>query len=170
MMTMIKILVLRIICAGTWWASPIEGSQKPDVTANWLVNERNDGHHHRNNIYLSESEKRVISWQSTVEMKGYLLLSSSVLFYCLLLLVSAVRSDDVPSNSLSIGEGRLLVVPKTYTTTSTTTQTITTTATATTSCATVAAGLAACRKRRNVIEEPIMINQDVIQAPADPQP
>ena len=169
MMTMIKILVLRIICAGTWWASPIEGSQKPDVTANWLVNERNDGHHHRNNIYLSESKERVISWQSTVEMKGYLL-SSSVLFYCLLLLVSAVRSDDVPSNSLSIGEGRLLVVPKTYTTTSTTTQTITTTATATTSCATVAAGLAACRKRRNVIEEPIMINQDVIQAPADPQP
>lgn len=103
-------------------------------------------------------------------MNGYLL-SSSVLFHWLLLLVSAVYSDDVPSNSLSIGEGRLLVVPKTYTITTTITQTATTTATATTSCATVAAGLAACRKRRNVIEEPIIINQDVvIQAPTDPQP
>ena len=99
-------------------------------------------------------------------MKSYL---SSSLTVLMLLGAAAVRSDDVPSsNSLSsIGEGRLLVEPKTITTTTTITQTATATETATTSCATVAAGLSACRKRRNVIEEPIMINQDVIQAPAD---
>jgi len=102
-------------------------------------------------------------------MKGYLLKSSTLLCYYLMLLgAAAVRSDDVPSsNSLSLGEGRLLVEPKTFTTTTTITQTATATATETTSCATVAAGLSACRKRRNVIEEPIVINQGVIQGPAD---
>lgn len=94
-------------------------------------------------------------------------MKSCVVLY--LLLAIAYGDADEVSNS-NVREARLVVIPKTTTTTVTNTIKETSTTVVSTSCGTVAAGLSACRKRRNVIEEPIMINQDVIQAPADAQP